>query len=188
MKNSISTIAFVSASALALSLSSCTNAKNEDGNDIEKDVELEIDLSGGDDSSSGSSSSSSTSSSAGNGKLSLKSDGINIDIDIPKAALEKGRNSDDLYPGSKITGVNVTSNSADLKNSGVVNIKFTAPDSPEKVAEWFAKKFEDEGGSASRDGTNVSGQTGDEQDYDLSVNANGNGSNGVLVIKGDKGY
>ncbi len=173
-----------------ISLSACTK-ENENTDTVEEDVELEILLD--DDGGSKTSVNISTDGKASNtsiadGKFSLKADGVDINIDLPKALLEKSNRSDDLYPGSKILGVDINSSNdnSSSETKAVVNLKFFAPDEPKKVAQYFANKFKDEGGSASLNGTNVSGKTKDGQDYKLSLNPDGNGSKGVLAITGDK--
>lgn len=169
-----------------IALSACTK-KDE----VKEDVELEISL----DDEKGSKTSVNISTdghvskaSQADGKFSLKADGIDINIDLPKALLDKSNSSDDLYPGSKILGVDInsTNNNGSSSSKSVVNMKFFAPAEPKKVAQYFANKFKDEGGSASLNGTSVSGKTQDGQDYKITLNPDGKGSKGVLKIIGDK--
>ncbi len=199
----------ISISLMSLSLMGC--ASEDDAADkTGEDVELEISLGDGENSSTsvststvngksttsvstsnGNSSSASSSSSTSDGKFSLKADGVDINIDLPQSLLKKSQQSDDLYPGSKILGVDINSESKNNNGSSdskaVVYLKFFAPDEPQKVAQYFADKFKDEGGSASLSGTSVSGKTKDGQDYKLTLDADGNGSRGLLKITGNKG-
>lgn len=193
---------------MSLSLLACAS-EDDTVDKIEEDVELEISLGDGENSSTsiststvngksttsvststGESSSASSSSSTSDGKFSLKADGVDIKIDLPKSLIEKSQKSDDLYPGSKILGVDINSTSnndnGSSESKAVVNVKFFAPDEPRKVAQYFANKFKDEGGSASLNGTNVSGKTKDGQDYKLTLDPDGNGSRGLLAITGNK--
>ncbi len=194
----------IAALATVLAISACNKVDEE----TEEELAIEIDLDDGtsvststSNSSNGSStsissnngnsssSSSSSTSSSSDGKFSLKANGVDINIDIPKSIIEKSNRSDDLYPGSKIRGVNVNSqtqnNNGNSSGKGQVEIKFFAPDKPATVADWFVKKFEKEGGSAKRTGTNVSGKTDDGKDYNLTVTSDGEGSSAVLAFSGD---
>lgn len=168
----------IALSASLLFITACSNTNQES----EEEIEIKIDLDDGTNESSASS--------VKDGKFSLKANGIDINIDIPQSIIEKSNRSDDLYPGSKILGVDINSSSNNNDGSSeakaVVNLKFFAPDEPKKVAQYFADKFKDEGGSASLRGTSVSGKTKDGQDYKLTLNPDGNGSRGVLAITGDK--
>lgn len=201
-------LTIISVTAMSISLMACAK-KDETSDKTEEDVALEISLGDGESSSTsvststvngksttsistntGNSSSASSSTSSSDGKFSLKADGIDINIDLPQSLLEKSQQSDDLYPGSKILGVDINSSSNNNDGSSeakaVVNLKFFAPDEPKKVAQYFADKFKEEGGSASLSGTNVTGKTKDGQDYKLTLNPDGNGSKGLLAITGSK--
>ncbi len=209
---STTALKIISVTAMSISLLAC-KAKDGAPDTIEEDVALEISLGDGGNSSTSVStstvngksttsistntghsnslaSSASTSSSTGDGKFSLKASGVDINIDLPKSVLKKSQQSDDLYPGSKILGVDINSSSSNnygsSKAMAVVNLKFFAPDKPKKVAQYFANKYKNDGGSATLSGTNVSGKTKDGQEYKLTLNPDGNGSNGLLVITGDK--
>ena len=165
----------IALSASLLFITACSNTNQES----EEEIEIKIDLDDGTNESSASS--------VKDGKFSLKANGIDINIDIPQSIIEKSNRSDDLYPGSKIRAINVNAQGDDkTSGKGQVEITFFAPDTPKKVAQYFANKFKDEGGSASLSGTNVSGKTKDGQDYKLSLKPDGNGSKGVLAITGDK--
>lgn len=194
-------------SAAILSLSACQKADQDSAED--ENVELNISLGDGNSTSvststnadgttstsvnssnSNGTSSSSASSSSGDGKFSLKGNGFDINIDIPQSIIEKSGNSDDLYPGAVVTNVDISSNSSsnngNSSSNGAVNLKFFAPDEPAKVAQYFADKFKKEGGSATLSGTNVAGKTKDGQDYKLTLDADGDGSKGLLAITGNR--
>lgn len=198
-KFTVRTSIILTASAAILALSACKPSDNQSGED---DVEMDIKIDTPDtptppntpDSSSNSASSSSNSSTVttnGNSKFALKINGTEINVNLPKDVLNDGAKSDDLYPGAKITGINVSSNNdndnGNRSSSSLVNMEFTAPDAPDKVANYFVKKFKDEGGTASRQGTTVSGKTEDGQDYILKLTPNGSGSNALLSVTGTKG-
>lgn len=202
--NSNKALKTITVSAMSLSLLAC-NAQEEKA----QDVELDISIGEGENSSTsvststvngksttsvssstGNSSSASSSSSTSDGKFSLKADGVDINIDLPQSIIEKSQKSDDLYPGSKILGVDIESssksNNGASKGKAIVNLKFFAPDEPAKVAQYFADKFKKEGGSATLSGTNVAGKTKDGQDYKLTLDADGDGSKGLLAITGNR--
>lgn len=197
----VRTSTILTASATILALSACKPANDQSSEDIELDIstgdtpdtpDVPAPPNGRDtNSGSASSSSSSASTAQADGKFSLKINGTEINVDLPKNILKDGAKSDDLYPGARITGVNVSSNNNNdngtSSSSSLVNMTFTAPDAPDQVANYFVKKFKDEGGTASRQGTTVSGKTGDNQDYILKLTPNGRGSNASLSVTGTKG-
>jgi len=182
----------------ALSLSACKKTENAASEyDEESNISIDIDEDGvaieasgdfTDDNRSASSSTSTSSSSSKNGKFSLNADGFNLDIDIPQSFIKKSKSNDGLYPGSEIRNVNVNTHSNNDNGKSYeraeVRLEFTAPDNSNKVANWFVKKFKEEGGTAKRNGNTVSGQTDEGKDYNLTLNPNGNRTNGVLHITG----
>lgn len=200
----------LAACAVMLAFSACGEVGSSSADETFKDDNIEQNSSGGDSSTSNStsvstttnsdgtsstsinssngnnssSSSSSSSNTSDDGKFSLNVNGTDLSLVVPNAVINAAQNNNDLYPGAKITGVNVNANSNGNNGSSVVDINFTAPDEPNTVAEYFVKKFKDEGGSATQSGSTVTGKTKEKQDYTLTISPNGNGSRGRLSVNG----
>ena len=71
------------------------------------------------------------------GELSIKAPGFDMKIDIPGGVTSRaGSDSDMLYPGSTFNGMHIEGSKTGKGESGV-ELRFTTPDAPEKVADWY---------------------------------------------------
>jgi hypothetical protein len=72
------------------------------------------------------------------GEISIDTPGFDMKVDIPDAIRsEISGDSDIVYPGSTVSGLNVTANSDNGKGRSSVRMRFTSPDAPDKVAAWY---------------------------------------------------
>ena len=114
------------------------------------------------------------------GKVELKlPGGLEGSVRIP-AGLESDSKFDldglGRYPGAKLINVNVQASGKDGDGKGSVVLGFTAPGTPEQVADWYAKALLDNGRPATRSGNTLTGTT---EDGDRMVIAVESGAAGI---------
>lgn len=78
---------------------------------------------------------------AEDGRFSIKGPGFDLKVNIPDGLANRGSDSgenDLLYPGAAVSGMHIEAQekSGNGPNSGV-ELRFTTPDAPEKVAAWY---------------------------------------------------
>jgi hypothetical protein len=125
------------------------------------------------------------------GKVSVNVPGFNASVSLPKVMLEDGDFDIDgvkLYPGSKVTSVNVNANSDGENKKAVVTIAFTSPAEPEKVRAWFAKGFADSDVKAKATTTGFAGTTDDAGSFSMTLTPSGAATTGVVEIIDDDGW
>ncbi len=74
------------------------------------------------------------------GRFSIKAPGFDMKIDIPAGVTSHGDSENDtLYPGSTLSGMHVegSKGGADGKGNAGIELRFTTPDAPAKVAAWY---------------------------------------------------
>lgn len=122
--------------------------------------------------------------------ISINGDGVNINADLPGInGLDIGSDFDidgvKLYPGAKITSINITADEARAKGQqGVVNFGLTAPAAPDVVLAWYAKAFADKGLTTTTKGRMLSGTTKDGNAFAIELAPAGTGSKGKVRISG----
>ena len=196
-------IPILSILSLPLALVACHKADPQ--NDSAEDTEISLDFTGENGANASSSSSSAASSSAasassGTGErnastavatssngdsssISINSDGLKMNVRVPSFDIDPvSGKSEGLYPGSKVTGLNVNSNSDNGAGSSRVELRFTAPASPEKVADWFEKKFRKDGAQAALSGNTLTGTTEDGDPFILTLKPDGIKTRGVMNV------
>ncbi|MEP3226073.1 MAG: hypothetical protein ABJO01_08865 [Parasphingorhabdus sp.] len=102
-------------------------------------------------------------------KFSLKTDGFSMDIDLPKMSFDSDDfdlNNVSLYPGSKVTGLNVEDNDG---NGGKVSLSFKAPTSFDTLVSWYEEKMSDQNFIFEKDGNILSGKTDDGDPFILEL-------------------
>jgi hypothetical protein len=123
-------------------------------------------------------------------KVSINGDGVNINADLPGIdGLNIGSDFDidgvKLYPGAKITSVNIDANAAKPEGKqGLVRFGMTAPAAPATVLDWYAKAFAAKGISAAVDGNALNGETKDGDAFTIQLAPDGAGSKGEVRISG----
>ncbi len=130
-------------------------------------------------------------SAARDGEISIDTPGFDMKLDIPAALRsEISGDSDIIYPGSQVNGLNVTANQDGGKGRSQVQMRFTSPDAPDKVAAWYRDPARAEtltGVSVRQEGAGfrISGTGKDGGDpFDLSLSpASGGGTQAQLNLQ-----
>ena len=121
------------------------------------------------------------------GKLKVNGDGVNIDLNIPDLGdMELGSDFDidgvKLYPGSKITAMDIKANDKNGASDAVVKFGFTSPAGPAKAADWMAAEFAKKGIKVTRTGDTLAGTAEDGDDFRISFAPDGTKAKGEALI------
>ena len=121
------------------------------------------------------------------GNIKIGGDGAAIDIDIPDFVdldIESDFDIDGvkLYPGSKVTTVNVDANDKNGADKAVVKLGFTSPAAPTKAADWMAGEFAKKGVKVTRSGDTLAGKDKDGADFTIKFGPDGANAKGEVVI------
>lgn len=125
------------------------------------------------------------------GEISIDTPGFDMKLDIPDAIRSQiSGDSDIIYPGSTVSGLNVSANADNGKGQGRVQMRFTSPDAPAKVVQWYrdpARAATFTGVSVQQDGAGyrVSGSDGNGgEPFDLRLSpADGGGTQAQLTLQ-----
>lgn len=104
-------------------------------------------------------------------------------ITLPKVRIATGDVDIDgvkLYPGSRVTGVDIAGEEG--TSEGSLGIRFDAGDGPDKVRDYYLAAFRKKGITASAQGGRIIGRTGDGKPFSIALEAQGEGTKGVLRI------
>jgi hypothetical protein len=116
------------------------------------------------------------------GEVSLDLPGFSAKVDLPKIQLDAedfDLNGVHLYPGSKITTMNI--NGKDENSQ--VRIGFESPAAPETVRDWFAPKLKDAGFTLHTEGTGLAGTTEEGKPFTMTLSpAGGDHSTGTITL------
>jgi hypothetical protein len=131
-----------------------------------------------------------TETAARDGEVSIDVPGFDMKLQIPDALRSQiSGDSDIVYPGSKMTGLNVTATENKGQGKGQVQMRFTSADAPDKVAAWYrdpARAATITGVSVQQDGSGFrvsgAGKEGDPFDLRLSPGAGG-GTQAQLTLR-----
>ena len=152
----------IALAALPLALSACTKVSDEGEDGFEMSVDL------GDE--DGEISKIKIGGDGEEANFSIKADGFAFDIDIPAIELDSDDfdlNNVALYPGTKITGLNVE----DMDDGGgKVSLSFVAPTSADKLATWYETKMKAEHFVVAKSGNSLSGTTDEGDPFSLELN------------------
>ena len=121
------------------------------------------------------------------GNIKIGGEGASIDIDIPDFVdldIESDFDIDGvkLYPGSKVTTVDVDANDKNGADKAVVKLGFTAPAAPTKAADWMAGEFAKKGVKVTRTGDTLAGKDENGADFTIKFGPDGTNAKGVVVI------
>ncbi len=123
------------------------------------------------------------------GKIKIGGDGASLDIKIPDFVdvdieSDFDINGVKLYPGSKVTTVNVDAKEKDGVDKSTVKLGFTTPAAPAKAADWMAGEFAKKGIQIARSGDTLSGKDEDGDDFTIKFGPDGTNAKGeVLIVK-----
>lgn len=143
--------------AIPLTLSACS-ASDEGKGDDGFEMSIDVDGEGGDKPDS-----IKIGGEGEDSKLSIKTDGFSMDVDLPQISIDSDDfdlNNVSLYPGTKVTGLNVEDKDG---QGGKVILSFDAPSNAKDLVSWFEEKMTDENFVVEKDGNTLSGKT-DEGD------------------------
>lgn len=123
----------------------------------------------------------------GSGRLKIGGDGVNIDMKIPDFVdldVESDFDIDGvkLYPGSKVTKVDVDANDKNGADTATVKLGFTSPAAPTKAADWMAGEFAKKGVKVTRTGDTLAGKDKDGDDFRINFVPDGATAQGEVVI------
>lgn len=121
------------------------------------------------------------------GNIKIGGDGASIDFDIPDFVdldIESDFDIDGvtLYPGSKVTTVDVDANDKNGTEKATVKLGFTAPAAPTKAADWMAGEFAKKGVKVTRTGDTLAGRDNEGADFRINFVPDGATSKGEVVI------
>ncbi len=124
------------------------------------------------------------------GQFSIKTPGFDMKIDIPAGVTSHGdSDSDVLYPGSTLSGMHIEgSKGGGGKGNAGIELRFTTPDAPEKVAAWYrdparASGFAVSGIRREEAGFLISGtEKKDGDPFTLRLSPKGAGTEGRLTL------
>ena len=125
---------------------------------------------------------------AEDGRFSIKGPGFDMKINLPSdmARSSSGDGDNDLlYPGASISGMHIEAS----KPSSGVEMRFTTPDPPQKVAAWYretapASGFKIDSAKQEGEAFTISGkQKGDGDPFSVRLSpAGGGGTEGRLML------
>ena len=121
------------------------------------------------------------------GNLKIGGEGVAIDVDIPDFVdldIESDFDIDGvkLYPGSKVTKVDVDANDKNGADKATVKLGFTSPAAPTKAADWMAGEFAKKGVKVTRSGDTLAGKDKDGADFRINFVPDGANAKGEVVI------
>jgi hypothetical protein len=121
------------------------------------------------------------------GNIKIGGEGAAIDIDIPDFVdldIESDFDIDGvkLYPGSKVTTVDVDANDRSSADKATVKLGFTSPAAPAKAADWMAGEFAKKGVKVTRSGDTLAGKDKDGADFRINFAPDGATARGEVVI------
>lgn len=121
------------------------------------------------------------------GNIKIGGGGAAIDIDVPDFVdldIESDFDIDGvkLYPGSKVTKVDVNATDKDGADKATVKLGFTSPAAPTKAADWMAGEFAKKGVKVSRSGDTLAGKDKDGSDFRINFVPDGATTKGEVVI------
>ena len=123
------------------------------------------------------------------GKVSINAPGFKGEIELPKIHLDADdfeMNGVKLYPGSKITALNVAGGDGNGDDDDTVRVSFDAPAAPDVVKAWFADKLVKEGDFKLKLAANgLSGTTDEGKPFTMTLTPATDGhASGAIIISG----
>lgn len=116
------------------------------------------------------------------GQVAVNLPGFSGKLKLPKLHLDGNDiefNGVHLYPGSKVTGMNIDAGHDD----GVVHIAFDSPADPATVRNWFQGKLTGVGFTLHAEGNGLAGTTDDKKPFKLDLQPDGAGhAKGMIAV------
>lgn len=122
-----------------------------------------------------------------NGSVSVKAPGFEGSFKLPKVAIKAEDfdvNGVKLYPGSTVTGFNVSSNNRmGERDKGSVTISFDTPLDAPALREWYAKELARRGFRVEATGDGFAGTTDEGEPFTLHITPREDGtSKGRMMV------
>ncbi|RJF90339.1 hypothetical protein [Sphingomonas cavernae] len=122
------------------------------------------------------------------GRVNINLPGFKADVNLPKIALDAD-NMDiggvKLYPGSKVTAVNILGDGEAAGDQDKVTIVFDAPADAATLKTWFTEKMSAENFTLAASANGLSGKTDDGEPFTLDFGAGAAGhTTGTFTISG----
>jgi hypothetical protein len=115
------------------------------------------------------------------GEVALNVPGFSRKVSLPRLHLDGDDvdlNGVHLYPGSKVTGMNIDAN----HNDGTVHITFDSPADPAAVQSWFLGKLNHAGFTLHAEGNGLVGASESGKPFTLKLRPDGNGrAKGTII-------
>lgn len=94
-----------------------------------------------------------------------------------------------LYPGAKAQDmqVRVLQDRASDGSRALITMAFSSPDSPDKVADWYMKSFEEADVTVTRTQNQLSGTSQDGNRFTITIEPIGKASRGVVRVRAARG-
>ncbi len=124
-----------------------------------------------------------------NGQLSIKAPGFTGQITLPKIHLDGGdfeMNGVHLYPGSKISGMNIDAHDGGAGDKkGSVRVTFESPAVPDTVRGWFAEKLAAADFKLTKQGSGLAGTSDEGKPFKLELAPTGDGKTKGVITTGN---
>ena len=124
------------------------------------------------------------------GKVAVNLPGFDANTNLPKVVMKDSNFDLDgvkLYPGAKVSSINVKADKSDGEDDAHVQIVYTAPAAPKAVRDWFVKAFADKSVVTKLDGESLIGTTRDGTPFTMNfADAKGGSTTGTIVIDDSK--
>lgn len=123
-------------------------------------------------------------------RIKIDGDGVHINADLPGIdGLDVGSDFDidgvRLYPGAKITSVNVNADAGKPEGKqGQVDFGLAAPAAPATVLNWYTKAFAAKGIATTTKGGTLTGTSKDGDAFAIELAPEGTGSKGKIRVSG----
>ncbi len=120
------------------------------------------------------------------GQVAVKIPGFEAKFSVPKSALDQSNFDIDgvkLYPGSKVSSININADKTGQGKAATINVAFVAPADQAAVRNYFEKAFAENEITLTPSDNGLSGKTEDGQSFTISLAPGVTGStNGKIVI------
>lgn len=123
------------------------------------------------------------------GKVAVNLPGIDANLRLPKAVLKDSNFDIDgvkLYPGARISSINVQGDKTGVWAGNRVQIIYSAPADPKPVRDWFAKAFADKAVEAKISGESLTGKTRDGTPFTMTFAPGKGGTTTGTIVMDDK--
>lgn len=122
-------------------------------------------------------------SNSADGKVSIKVPGLEAKVNLPRIALDNSSfdiDGVDLFPGSKVTAVDIRGRG---DTDGTVNVSFTAPAEPAAVKDYFLTAFARRGITATATPSGLAGEDKSGAPFVVTLTPAGAATTGMIRLR-----